>query len=182
VDHAGHVVIGGFGRVGRVVADILDAERIPYVALDLDADLVAVERAHGRPVYYGDPTRREMLERVGGGKARAFVVTTDVAGAQEGMLRAVREAWPDAIVHARAKDQAHARHLRAIGAASAVPEALEASLQLAAQVLAAEGLREAAIASRLERQRRTELEQLQVHNVSPPPGAAPPTAPSPTVR
>ena len=46
-DLADHVVIGGFGRVGRMVAEILDAERIPYVALDLDANVVRAERAAG---------------------------------------------------------------------------------------------------------------------------------------
>ncbi|HUV32251.1 MAG TPA: cation:proton antiporter [Devosiaceae bacterium] len=151
-----HVVIGGFGRVGRTVAEILDAERIPYVALDLDADRVSAESAAGRPVYYGDATRRDILERVGGAHARAFVVTTDAAEAEERMVRAIRSAWPAAVIHARAKDAAHAARLTAVGAASAVPEALEGSLQLAGQVLVAEGLPEEAIYARLARQRDAE--------------------------
>jgi CPA2 family monovalent cation:H+ antiporter-2 len=171
-EYSDHVVIGGFGRIGRLIADVLEAEQIPYVALDMDADLVALERASGRPVYYGDPTRREMLDRIGAAKARAFVVTTDVADAQEGMVRAILEAWPDALIHSRAKDQAHAQLLRSIGAATAVPEALEASLQLAGEVLAAQGHSERAIAARLARQRRAELETLQKPSASPPPGAA----------
>ena len=72
-----HVVIGGFGRVGRTVARLLDAEGHPYVALDLDGDLCAREREAGRPVYYGDASRKPMLEKVGGARARAFVVTSD---------------------------------------------------------------------------------------------------------
>jgi CPA2 family monovalent cation:H+ antiporter-2 len=158
-EYADHVVIGGFGRVGRLIADVLDAERIPYVALDLDADLVASERSAGRPIYYGDATRREILDRVGAEHARAFVVTTDAAEAEEQMVKAIREAWPGAIIHARAKDQTHAAKLMEAGAISAVPEALEASLQLAAQILAAEGVKEAAIANRLARQRRAEMMQ-----------------------
>jgi CPA2 family monovalent cation:H+ antiporter-2 len=180
VDLSDHVVIGGFGRIGRLIADILDAERIPYVALDRDADLVAAERAAGRPVFYGDATRREMLDRVGGGRARAFVVTTDEAEAEEAMVGAIRQAWPEAVIHARAKNQAHAQHLREIGADTAVPEALEASLQMAAEVLAGMGLREAAILTRLAQQRRSELETMQVANASPPPGAAPPGGQSPS--
>ena len=171
-EYADHVVIGGFGRIGRLVADVLDAERISYVGLDLDADLVALERAAGRPVFYGDPTRREILERVGGERARAFVVTTDAAEAEEEMVKAIRAAWPSAVIHARAKDQTHAARLIEIGAHSAVPEALDASLQLAAQVLAAEGMREATIASRIARQRRIELEQF-TRSASPPPKAKP---------
>ncbi len=160
-EYADHVVIGGFGRIGRLIADVLDAERIPYVALDLDADIVAAERAAGRRIYYGDATRREILDKVGAKNARAFVVTTDEAAAEEAMVRAILEAWPDAVIHARAKDQLHAHRLREIGAASAIPETLEASLQLAGEVLSAHGLRENAVSARLARQRRAEVEALR---------------------
>ena len=156
-DLADHVVIGGFGRVGRMVAEILDAERIPYVALDLNANVVRTERAAGRPVFYGDAGRREILDRVGGAKARAFVVTTDAAETEERMVRAIRAAWPKAVIHARARDAAHAYRLSAIGAASAVPETLEGSLQLAGRVLAGEGLPEDAIDARLAVQREAEI-------------------------
>jgi CPA2 family monovalent cation:H+ antiporter-2 len=181
-DYVDHVVIGGFGRVGRLIADVLDAEQIAYVGLDLDADLVAVERAAGRRVYYGDATRREILERVGGRNALAFVVTTDEADAEEAMVQAIREAWPDAMIHARAKDQVHAARLRGLGATTAVPETLEASLQVAGEVLAAQGLTESAILSRLARQRRAEIEALRATSHSPPAGAAAPSAPSRPVR
>jgi CPA2 family monovalent cation:H+ antiporter-2 len=155
-DYADHVVIGGFGRVGRVVAEVLEAEGIPYVAVDLDAEVVAAERAGGRAVFYGDATRREILDRIGGARARAFVVTTGIAAAEEAMVAAIRRAWPDAVVHARAKDAAHARRLVEVGAANAVPEALEASLQLAARLLVGEGLSEEAIEARLAQMRRTQ--------------------------
>ena len=81
------------------------------------------------------------------------------------------------MIHARAKDQTHAQRLLAIGADSAVPETLEASLQLAGQVLAAEGLPETAIVSRLARQRRAELEVLRPNAASPPAGAESRSAP-----
>ncbi len=157
VDLADHVVIGGFGRVGRMVADVLDAERIPYVGLDLDANVVRAERTAGRPIFYGDAGRREILDRVGGAHARAFVVTTDAADAEERMVRAIRTAWPDAVIHARARDAAHARRLAAIGAATAVPETLEGSLELAGRVLAGEGLPEDAISARLALHRGAEI-------------------------
>jgi CPA2 family monovalent cation:H+ antiporter-2 len=169
-DLADHVVIGGFGRVGRMVAEILDAERIPYVALDLDATLVRAERAGGRPVFYGDASRREILDRVGGAHARAFVVTPDAAEAEERMVRAIRAAWPEAVIHARAKDHAHARRLLGIGVASAVPETLEGSLQLAGRVLAGEGLPEDVIDARLALQREAEIARV---------GAGKPAAESP---
>ncbi len=155
-----HVVIGGFGRVGEMVARVLDAEQIPYVALDLDAARVAEKRKDGRPVFYGDASRREILERVGGRTARAFVVTPDAPVAAERMVRAIRSAWPDAAIHARALDADHARRLTGVGASDVVPEALEGSLQLAGRVLSGVGLPDEAVDTRLAVQREAEIRRL----------------------
>jgi monovalent cation:proton antiporter-2 (CPA2) family protein len=155
-----HVVIGGFGRVGRTIARLLDDEGIPYVALDLDADLVARERKAGRPLFYGDASRREVLERVGAAAARALVVTSDDPLASERTVRAIRRAWPSATILARARDGDHARRLHALGVSAAVPETLEGSLQLGAQVLFALGLPEEAVDTRIDYLRAAERRRL----------------------
>jgi monovalent cation:proton antiporter-2 (CPA2) family protein len=159
-EFADHAVIGGFGRVGRMVARLLATEGVQYVALDLDADLVAKERQAGHPVFYGDASRPEILARVGGAKARVFVVTTDEPVASERMVKAIREAWPDAAIHARAIDGARARRLAALGVSGVVPEALEGSLQLASQVLARMGLPDDVVDARIDAVRDEELRRL----------------------
>jgi CPA2 family monovalent cation:H+ antiporter-2 len=155
-----HVIIGGFGRVGQMVASILDAERIAYVAIDSDADHVAAERRAGRTVYFGDATRPEMLERIGGARATAFVVTPNSSRAAARMVEQIRKTWPGAAIHARARDADDARQLAAAGADDAVPEALEASLQLAARVLDTVGLPEEAIDERLAAVRAAEMKRM----------------------
>jgi CPA2 family monovalent cation:H+ antiporter-2 len=155
-----HVVIGGFGRVGQTVARVLEAEQIPYVAVDMKADLVSAKRRAGEPVYFGDASRREILEKLGGANARAFLVTTDKAEAAERMVKAILRAWPKATIHARALDMEHARRLTAIGVADVVPEALEGSLQLAGRVLAGVGMPDDAIDARLEVAREAEIRRL----------------------
>lgn len=160
---ADHIVIGGFGRVGRAVARLLDATGIAYVALDLNADIVARARARGRPVFYGDASRYEILRQVGGGAARAFVVTPDSPLAAERMVRAIRVAWPKAAIYARALDADHAHRLMQAGASSVVPEALEGSLQLGGRVLAGSGLPEEAIDTYLAVQREAEIRRLVDH-------------------
>jgi CPA2 family monovalent cation:H+ antiporter-2 len=130
-----HVVIGGFGRAGQTVARLLESESIAYVALDLDGERVAAERKAGRQVFFGDASRRELLERAGAAHARAFVVTLDTPGAAEGMVEAVRAIKPESCVIARAKDLAQAEQLVRLGAVGVVPEAVEASLQLARRLL-----------------------------------------------
>ena len=166
---AGHVVIGGFGRVGRAVARLLDATGIAYVALDLNTERVAIARGRGRPVFYGDASRYEILRQVGGASARAFVVTTDRPAAAERMVRAIRMAWPDAAIYARALDPDHAFRLIEAGATSVVPEALEGSLQLGGRVLAGLGLPDDAIDTYLTVQREAEIRRLTDHPPVQPP-------------
>ncbi|HEY5608336.1 MAG TPA: cation:proton antiporter [Alphaproteobacteria bacterium] len=159
-DLSDHIVIGGYGRVGQTVARLLEAENVPFVALDIDARLVAEERKRGRNVYYGDAGRSELLERVGARRARAFVVTVNAPHAAEFMVAAVRRQRPDALVIARAKDTDHAVRLLQLGAVGVIPETVEASLQLGGRVLEALGLPDEAVVQRLAAARAEALERL----------------------
>jgi CPA2 family monovalent cation:H+ antiporter-2 len=156
-----HVVIGGFGRVGQTIARLLQAENIPFVALDANATVVAEHRRHGLHVYFGDASRRELLERAGVRHARACIVTLDAPGAAERMVAAVRELNPELPAFARAKDPVHAANLVARGAVEVIPEAVEASLQLGARVLEELGVPEEAVAQRLEQARDEEVGRLE---------------------
>ncbi len=131
------------------MARILDLERIPYVALDLDATNVARAHRSGEPVFFGDASRREILDRIGAGRARAFVITTDEPMVAERMTRTIVSSWPNVPVHVRARDRTHAQRLVEIGARGVVPETLESSLQLAGRVLSDIGLPDETIELRL---------------------------------
>jgi CPA2 family monovalent cation:H+ antiporter-2 len=144
-----HVVIGGYGRAGQLVAQVLAAEGVPYVAFDTNGELVAVQRLTNHFVFYGDAGRTEILERVGAERARAFVVTVNHAAAAERMVTAARRIRPDVPIFARARDPKHAERLRSLGAVGVVPENFEASLQLAARVLETLEVPEEAVADRL---------------------------------
>lgn len=163
-EFAGHVVIGGFGRVGRTVAAILERENQPFVAVDADPVRAALERRAGQPVYFGDAGRLDLLERLGGAQASAFLVTLDASAAAEGMVRAVRSRWPNAVVVARARDQEHARRLSALGVSGVIPETVEASLQLAARLLEALGLPDEAVSDRIAEAREAERIALRKEN------------------
>lgn len=149
----GHVVICGYGRVGRMIATLLDAEQIPWVAVDSHAETVAAERRAGRPVHYGDASRVELLEKLSAGRAQAMVVTLDDAAAAGHLVATAHRAWPHLPVFARARDHGHAEHLRKLGATQVIAEAAEASLQLGALALEQAGLPEDAVRQRLERAR-----------------------------
>ncbi|WP_188055926.1 cation:proton antiporter [Sphingosinithalassobacter sp. CS137] len=138
------VVIGGFGRVGQMLARTLEESRIPYVALDLDPELVAEHRRRGVPLYFGDASRPDVLDRLGIHSALAFATTMGQHGASEHVVRAVHRAWPAVPVFARARDAEHARRLIACGATGAVPETTEASLRLSLDLLSGIGIPEEA--------------------------------------
>ncbi len=129
------VILAGFGRVGQTVASLLDAHALPWVAVDSDADRVAARRREGREVYYGDITQPELLRRIGLGDARALVVTIDDRARADALVQAARAERPDLLIVARARDGRHAARLYALGASDAVPETIEASLQLSEAVL-----------------------------------------------
>ncbi len=114
---------------------LLEDHRIPYVAIDHDPDRVARERRQGRPVYYGDVTQIELLRHLHLQDARALVVTLDEPAVTDGLVAAARAERSDLLIVVRARDARHAAHLYRTGASDAVPETIEASLQLSEAVL-----------------------------------------------
>ncbi|MEM9749556.1 MAG: monovalent cation:proton antiporter-2 (CPA2) family protein [Pseudomonadota bacterium] len=140
-----HVVIAGFGRVGQTAAEMLAFHKTPYVALDMNGPRVRERRADGEPVYFGDASRLDVLRKAGAGRAAAFLVTLDDPDIAARTVEAARESWPNLPVYVRAKDAAQAARLAELGATCVVPEALESSLQLSAQLLQALGFTQDAI-------------------------------------
>jgi CPA2 family monovalent cation:H+ antiporter-2 len=134
-EDSGHVIVVGFGRVGQLVGHMLAQHNIRYFAIDTDADLVAQERKRGLSIYYGDATRIELLRRCGIRGARGLVVTLDTSKAIEDIVSAARAERPDLTIVARARDADHATRLYSVGVTDAVPETIEASLQLSEAVL-----------------------------------------------
>ena len=129
------VLVIGFGRVGQLVGEMLGRHDVPWVAVDRDARLVQNGRREGHVLYYGDAARIEFLRRCGVETARALVVTTDDSEAAEAVVAAARGLRPDLTIVARAKDARHAQRLYELGATDAVPETVEASLQLSEAAL-----------------------------------------------
>lgn len=134
-DGQSRVLIVGYGRVGRLVAEMVTAHNLPFLAVDDDANLVAREREAGTPIAYGDATRPEFLRRCGLAEAHALVVTVNIPRVVEEVVKVGRTERADLTIVARARDAAHAKKLYEAGVTDAVPETIEASLQLSEAVL-----------------------------------------------
>jgi len=132
----GRTVIIGFGRVGRLVCQMLDAHQRAYVVIEGNVDTVAEARRRGQAnVAFGDITHPGMIDKLDLAQASALVLTMDEPVQIVRTVRRVRAAYPELTIIARARDAAHAAELYRAGATDAVPETLESSLQLSEAVL-----------------------------------------------
>ncbi len=131
------VIICGFGRVGQTVAQMLDAQKITYLAIDMDVSTIMVARARGQNVVYGDTTNERVLREFGmhPRKIRAVVVALDNAGTARSAVRAIRAIAPRMKIFARARNLADSRVLLKDGVFSATPETIESSFFLGRRVL-----------------------------------------------
>jgi hypothetical protein len=88
------VIICGFGRMGQVVGRLLRLQRIRWTALERDLSQVDVGRRFGFKVFYGDPTRYDLLHAAGADRAKAIVITLDDLDASLEIVETVQRFFP----------------------------------------------------------------------------------------
>jgi CPA2 family monovalent cation:H+ antiporter-2 len=135
-----HAIVVGYGRVGKVVCALLRQHGISYVAADSDALTVTRDRREGHDVYYGNAADPRFLESCGLATAAGVIITIHSVGVIDDVVEHVRAMRPDILIVSRARDADHARHLYSLGATDAVPETIEASLQLSEAALVGLGV------------------------------------------
>lgn len=149
----GHVIVAGIGRVGRAITRVLDAESIPYLAIDNNTEVVADKRKAGKVVSYGDASRHDLLKLFYPERASAIVLTMDDPHAAARAIKNIMQFWPSVPVFARAKDMRVARVLHKAGASVVIAETVETSLQLTGSLLKGIGVEEGIILRRLDSER-----------------------------
>lgn len=155
----GHVLVCGYGRIGQGLARLLEEEGIPYVALDLDADLVREARLAGEPVFFGDGGQLDVLDGLGLASARLVVISHDDHGVALKTVQQLRRMHPDLPVLVRTRDLSGHEELHVAGATEVVPETLEAGLAIAWHALLHTGVPQERIHAVLQRQRASRYQQ-----------------------
>ncbi|MDR1361253.1 MAG: cation:proton antiporter [Rickettsiales bacterium] len=157
------VIICGFGRVGQTIAKMLQAEKIPYVALDMNADSVVIGRINGYNVFYGDTTSQDILKEIGLAQRRtkAVVIALDNAAVAKRTVRAVHDILPRVKIFARARNMQESRVLQATGALVALPETIESSFALGTEVLENFGIKQQKIENLLSNLRDNNYSALE---------------------
>ncbi|WP_295479280.1 monovalent cation:proton antiporter-2 (CPA2) family protein [uncultured Pseudomonas sp.] len=154
------VVIAGMGRMGQIVARILRAQHIPFVALDTAVETIEFTRSFGNvPVFYGDPLRPEILRAAKAHEAEFFVIATDDPDTNIKTAELVRKLYPHIKIIARARNRQHVHKLIDVGA-HAVRETFHSSLEMGRQTLLGLGLSQAQADARIERFKRHDEEVL----------------------
>jgi monovalent cation:H+ antiporter-2, CPA2 family len=136
----GHAIVVGYGRVGQVICAMLDRHKVPYIASDTDARSVSSSRKSGQRVFYGNATDPQFLKSCNIAEARAVIVTIHTPSMIERVVTTVRGLRADIPIIARARDATHASKLYQLGVNDAVPETIEASLQLSEAALVGLGV------------------------------------------
>jgi len=160
-DEHPRVIIAGYGRVGQIVARILRAQHVSFTALESSAEQVDFSRRFGSMIYFGDPSRPELLRAARADQAEVFVLATDDPEANLRTARIVRRLYPHLKVVARARNRQHAFRLMDLNVEDVVRETLHSSLEMARLVLEDLGLSAEAAAARVEKFRAHDAELLK---------------------
>jgi CPA2 family monovalent cation:H+ antiporter-2 len=133
-------IVIGCGRVGRLVSEMLTLHKVGHIIIESDPRVVTECRDDGWPVYFGDAKTPAFLGRCGIGQAKGVIITVNKPAVADAVVSAVRELRSDIVIVARAGDEVHARRLYKLGVTDAVPETIEASLQLSEATLVGLGV------------------------------------------
>ena len=142
-----HVILVGFGRVGHIVAKVLTAEHVNYIACDIQPTVVTAGRREGFPVYLGDLTRLENLTSLGISRAKAVVIAINNEVTAKKIISLVAKTFPHVTIAVRTKDLTNAELYEGLGAHYLVPETYETGLQLGGVALSISGFSDNAIMS-----------------------------------
>ncbi len=160
-DQRVRAIVVGYGRVGQLVSDMLERHEISHVVTERQPKVVSEARAAGRPVYFGDGRNTQFLTKCGLMDANAVIITMHTWPELDELVRAVRSIRPKIVIVARARDADHARHLYELGVTDAVPETIEASLQLSEAALVGLGVPTGLVIASIHEKRDEFREMLQ---------------------
>lgn len=111
-----HIIVCGYGRVGRRAAEELRLAGAPYVVLDYSEEAIAEAEARGDLFVVGNGAQDEDLERAGIDRARGMLVASDDDGDNLYITLSAKARCPDLTVIARASSEEAERKLRLAGA------------------------------------------------------------------
>ncbi len=154
-------IIVGCGRVGRLVSEMLTEHKVKHIIVETDAGVATRCRGEGLPVYFGDAKSPPFLKACGIADAKGIIITVNKPMVADEIVKSARELRGDIVIVARAGDEKHARKLYKLGVTDAVPETIEASLQLSEAALVGLGVPTGPVIASIHEKRDEFREALQ---------------------
>lgn len=148
------VIIAGYGRIGQILGNFLEAQQIAFVAIETDARLVEQVRLAGEPVFYGDAANPEVLQALNIQQATLLLIAHDDLASALTTLRWSKQLNPACRVLIRTRDESQLSQLKVAGADEVVPETLEAGMMMVSQALLTLQIDPKRVAKLIEQQRR----------------------------
>jgi CPA2 family monovalent cation:H+ antiporter-2 len=130
-----HVVIVGYGRVGRHIASLLGEMEILHLVVEADSHRVEELDQLGVPSLYGDAANSEVLVHAGLAHARALVVAGPDEDASALVVTAARDLAPNLPIIARATSEDGTKRLTELGAQEVIHPELEGGLEIVRHTL-----------------------------------------------
>ena len=137
------VIIAGYGRVGRNIAQGLQDAGIPYTVIELDPELISELRCSSIACMYGDASNVHVLDRVNTSKAKALVVTFPDPVAVVTTVKTAVTINPKLKIVARVHRTREAELLKNLGVVELVSPEYEASFRFVKRLLHIFGLKKA---------------------------------------
>jgi len=141
-DLANHVIIAGFGKVGKMIAKVLEAEEISYIILDVNSELVNEEKANGLPIFVGDASQLSNLKAIGADRALTMVLAMNNSITVRKTAKIIKTNFENLEVIVRLRDLKNCTELYDIGVTTIIPQDYETGLQLGGAVLKSVGVSE----------------------------------------
>jgi CPA2 family monovalent cation:H+ antiporter-2 len=156
-----HVVVVGYGMNGRNLVKVLHRVGIPYIVLELNAEVVRQAREKGVPIEYGDASRKEVLSHVGLLRAGILVIAISDPVSTRRTVAVAREMNPDLRIIVRTRYMAEVEELYRLGANQVIPEEFETSVEIFSRVLREYGVSRNVIQREVEDVRKEGYQMLR---------------------
>ena len=156
-----HVIIVGYGLNGRNLARVLRAVGVPYVILELNADVVKRAKAKGEKINFGDATRREVMLHAGIERAWSLVLAMSDPAAARRTVDVGHRLNPDLHIIVRTRYVSEITELFELGANEVIPEEFETSIEIFSRVLHRYGIPRTTIEQQIARIREQGYEMLR---------------------
>lgn len=129
-DISKHIIIIGFGKIGRIVSHILKKTAVSHLILDNNHRIVRAEKANGFNIYYGDAMNRDILMHIGIERADSVIISMEDEFSCLKITRYINDNFPQIPIITKSESIQNGRRFRRLGAARVVAKNLEAGLQL----------------------------------------------------